>query len=515
MYPTLKEIRSLAHGGYSFIPVSIELPSDTLTPVSAVLRLQMTANTRAFLLESADGGEQVGRYSFLGIDPFAKLTSINNSVTYTPLDTDSLSKQAFNFEQKHNENPFDALGRCFAQFKSPRVNGLPPFLGGAVGYLSYDSIAHLEEVPLPGHGPAGIDASLMFFKTVIAFDRLKHRVYLVTHLEPDAGEIDKQYKAAEEVLHQLKHKLFTPAENEGPLDIPLDQFGGIDPVAVSSLIGEERFCDSVKQVKKYIRAGDIFQCVLSDRFTFDMQSDPLTIYRILRMINPSPYLYYLNLGDGENLLGSSPEMLVRATNGVIETCPIAGTRPRGKTDKEDRKFERDLLASVKEKAEHLMLVDLGRNDIGRVSRPGTVNVKEFMTVTRYSHVMHLVSLVEGKLRRGLSAWDALGACFPAGTLSGAPKIRAMEIISELETEKRGVYGGAVICHDFSGNLNSCITIRSLYSHQGKGYIQAGAGLVADSRPVKEYEEVINKAKAMRIAVAIAERVGRSGASDYR
>jgi anthranilate synthase component 1 len=264
--------------------------------------------------------------------------------------------------------------------------------------------------------------------------------------------------------------------------------------------------EAVKRIKSHIRAGDIFQCVMSEQFRFELEEDPFEVYRVLRMINPSPYLFFLDFG-GEVLLGSSPEMLVRVMNGTVETCPIAGTRPRGKDEAHDKKYERELLSSVKEKAEHLMLVDLGRNDIGRVSRPGTVKVTDFMKVERYSHVMHIVSLVEGKLKRNLSAWEAFCACFPAGTLTGAPKIRAMQILSELEGPRRGTYGGAVLAHDFLGNINSCITIRSLWAKGKNAVIQSGAGVVADSSPTKEYDEVLNKAKAIRSAVA-ATKEGR-------
>lgn len=485
----------MARRDYRMIPLGIEMPADTLTPVSAFLRLRHSGSKQAFLLESADGGEEVGRYSFLGIDPFASLRSRSDQLVFSHYNSSQVIQDRASFQ---------SVEKLIKEYQSMHLEGFPPFTGGAVGYVAYDAIQQLEDIPMPDKGLDSDDIYLMLFKHIIAFDQLKHRLYIVTHIETDDdADLDPLYRDAEAKIQDIRKRLFESTDKE-VLDLSLSEVASVEPVEAEATLGKEAFCAGVKTIKKHIRAGDIFQCVLSDRFHFPFEGDPFLVYRILRMINPSPYLFYLALEDDEYLLGSSPEMLVRSYDGRLETCPIAGTRPRGKDHKEDKKLESDLLASVKEKAEHLMLVDLGRNDIGRVSKPGTVRVSEFMKVERYSHVMHLVSLVEGKLKRSLTPWQALGACFPAGTLSGAPKIRAMEIISDLEPERRGPYGGAVVCYDFTGNLNSCITIRSLYIKGGKAYVQAGAGVVADSRPEKEWEEVLNKAKAVRSAVAIAQ-----------
>ncbi|MFW7380411.1 MAG: anthranilate synthase component I [Oligoflexus sp.] len=497
IYPSLQEVESLARQGYTLIPIGIEMPADTLTPVSAFLRMRASGSTQAFLLESADGGEEVGRYSFLGIDPFADLKSLADELIYQNHETQS---------EERDVTSYDKIGEKLTQFRSPSLPQFPPFVGGAVGYVSYDAVRYLENIPLPKDQLGAADMRFMYFKHMIAFDRLKHRLYIVTHIAvSDSADIAALYEHACQTVQQIRNRLMQGIGQEEFLDFSMSDVLTADPVAAEAELGEERYCEAVKKIKQYIRQGDIFQCVLSDRFSFPMTVDPFLVYRVLRMINPSPYLYYLSTGD-EVLLGSSPEMLVRCVDRTLQTCPIAGTRPRGQDVKADRKLESDLLASVKEKAEHLMLVDLGRNDLGRVSRPGTVTVKDFMKVERYSHVMHLVSLVEGQLKSKYTPWEALGACFPAGTLSGAPKIRAMEIISELEQSRRGPYGGAIVCQDFSGNLNSCITIRSLYVKDGRGYAQAGAGVVADSSPHREYQEVLNKAKAIRSAVAMAQVV---------
>ncbi len=496
IYPTLKEIRGLAQRGFPLIPVGIEIPADTLTPVNAFLRLRASGSTHTFLLESADGGEEVGRYSYLGIDPFASLISKAGQLTFHNFVTDQKETQ---------ETSFSAVGAYLERYKTPKLQGFPPFVGGAIGYFGYDCVRYLERLPETEAGNAPNELNFMFFGTTLAFDRLRHRLYIVTLIAGDAADLEKAVNEAEQRLMQIKKRLLTAAGPDEILDLSLSDLSQIEPVAAETMLGQERYIEAVGTIKEHIRRGDIFQCVLSDRFRFPVKADSFTIYRILRMINPSPYLYYLGFGD-EILLGSSPEMLMRATGSTVETCPIAGTRPRGKDLEEDRKMERDLLASVKERAEHLMLVDLGRNDIGRVAKPGSVEVKSFMHVERYSHVMHIVSQVAGQLKSGTSSWEAFGACFPAGTLTGAPKIRAMEIISSLEKKARGPYGGAIVCKDFAGDLNSCITIRSLFLRDGYGYAQAGAGVVADSKPVKEYEEVLNKAKAVRTAVAAAEKV---------
>lgn len=494
IFPSLDEVSDYSKKGYSLVPVGIEMPADTLTPVSAFLRLRATGSKKAFLLESADGGEDVGRYSFLGIDPFAELVGKHDRLSYVDHETKDASVEPMSFE---------AVGNKLVRFHAPRISSFPPFVGGAVGFYGYDGVRYLEKIEPPEDELDAADLHFMYFKHVVAFDRLKHRVFLISHVVLDGTPIDKAYKDACRDVEKLRSRLMVSAGAEELLDFSLQDVLHAQPVEAKARLGEENFCEAVRKVKAHIKKGDIFQGVLSDRFSFELKADPFLVYRVLRMINPSPYLYFLATGD-EFLLGSSPEMLVRVSDSKLETCPIAGTRPRGKTLKEDQKLERDLLASVKEKAEHLMLVDLGRNDIGRVARAGSVKVREFMKVERYSHVMHLVSLVEGQLKPSYTPWQALGACFPAGTLSGAPKIRAMQIIAEQEASRRGPYGGAIVCQDFSGNLNSCITIRSLYVKNNTGYVQAGAGVVADSSPAKEYQEVLNKAKAIRSAVAMAQ-----------
>lgn len=498
LFPKIPVLAEWAKSGkFAVLPVSLEVPADTLTPVNAFLRLRASGSRETFLLESADGGEEVGRYSFLGIDPFATLTSLGGRLTFHNQETG---------EQEEQATDFQTIGRYLQRYRTPSVEGLPPFLGAAIGYFSYDCVQYLEAIPPPPTSYGSYELHFKFFKTILIFDRLRHRLHLVQLVNSAAEGLENAYKQAESRLLLLKERLEAIANDE-ILDLSFPELAQVPPVEAESAMGRDKYLDAVKIIKNHIRRGDIFQCVLSDRFRFPVSVDSFLIYRILRMINPSPYLYYLGFG-AEVLLGSSPEMLVRVQDSELETCPIAGTRPRGKNSLEDQKMERDLLASVKERAEHLMLVDLGRNDIGRVSKAGTVRVKSFMQVERYSHVMHLVSRVGGALKPNLTPWDALGSCFPAGTLSGAPKIKAMEILGRLENSQRGPYGGAIVCQDFSGNLNTCITIRSLYLKDGYGYAQAGAGIVADSKPEAEYEEVLNKAKAVRTAVAAATHATR-------
>ncbi len=501
-FPSLKDLETLASlkDGSSYLPVTLELPADVLTPVIAFLRLRATGAQKMFLLESAEGGEQVGRYSFLGIDPFASLVSTRGKMRFEEFEGDERVVE-------EHATSFAKIGEYLRRYASPKISDLPPFMGGALGYVAYDSVRFLEDIPLPEDAYTENDLNFMFFKTILVFDRLRHRLHLVHLIPKTEDRLEFDYNHAGETLLKIKSRLMQAAGSEELLELSFAMLKEVEPIASEAKLGKDRFCAGVKKIKEHIRKGDIFQCVLSDRFTFAVRSDTFLIYRILRMINPSPYLYYLQFGN-ETLLGSSPEMLIRTQGRQVETCPIAGTRPRGKTEDQDHKYERDLLASVKERAEHLMLVDLGRNDIGRVSQAGTVKVKSFMQVERYSHVMHLVSRVHGTMRKQLTPWDALGACFPAGTLSGAPKIKAMHIIGQIEGSQRGPYGGAIICQDFGGDLNTCITIRSLYVRDGVGFAQAGAGIVADSLAENEYTEVLNKARAMRTAVAAAAEVSR-------
>lgn len=494
---------------YNVLPVWVEMPADLLTPVSAYLRVaRARGNHRAFLLESVEGGERVARYSFLGVDPYASLQIVRDGAGAGRLE---LSREGKKTEVIPG-NPMAELGRYLARYRGKPVEGLPPFCGGAVGYLGYECSGYLEKTGEPSARITELDADLMLFRDVIAFDHVKHRVVLISNILLDEEAEGPGRERAVARLEVLKRLLSRQASNEKPLSLATPSAGEPRVRGFKGVGGRKRFCDSVRTIKNHIRAGDIFQCVLSEQFRFPLKSDPFAIYRALRGVSPSPYLFYLSLG-GQTLLGASPEMLTRVTGSSsasrkVETSPIAGTRPRGKDTRDDARMERTLLASVKEKAEHLMLVDLGRNDLGRVSQPGTVNVHDFMHVERFSHVMHLVSTVEGRLKKEKTAWDALTSCFPAGTLSGAPKIRAQQIISKLELVQRGPYGGAIVCHDFAGGLNSCITIRSLLVRKGVGYLQAGAGIVADSNPEREYDEVENKTRAMRRAIEMATGGGK-------
>lgn len=467
----------------------LEMGADTLTPVTAFLRLRKKGE-KAFLLESVEGGERMARFSFLGVNPVEVLRVKNGEVF----------SQKSGKKQKLDGNPMAILGEHLAKYQAgPPLSGLPPFQGGAVGFVGYDCVRYLEDIPSPAiHKSDGDEAVLMFFRSVVAFDHVLHRVVVMTHRLSGSDKISQA--AAKRECLALQKRLLKRSADETPF-LAASKSKNTLPKAKSAL-GKKAFTEGVAKIKKHIRRGDIFQCVLSERFEFPLSAEPFAVYRALRALNPSPYMFYLDFG-AEKLLGASPEMLVRAGNSKIQTCPIAGTRPRGKDEAEDKKFERDLLASVKERAEHLMLVDLGRNDLGRVAQPASVTVKDFMHIERFSHVMHLVTNVFGKLKKGKSPWDAFCAAFPAGTLTGAPKVRAMEILAGLEPVRRGAYGGAVVYHDYSGNLDSCITIRSLFAKNGKARVQAGAGIVADSQAAREYKEIESKALAVRRAAALA------------
>lgn len=491
--PTFKDLKSVvSQGTYDFVPVALTIAADVLTPVLAYLRLNCQGR-QSFLLESAEGGEQVGRYSFIGVDPFAEISCRDQEVV--------VKAPTCPIETYNDADPSRRIAAMLSKWRAPFNPDLPPFQGGAIGYISYDAARYFEQIPMPTARLDCWDMRFMFFKCIIAFDRLKHQVFLIHNVDTACASLRAAYDDAIDHLRSLRG-IITASEVGEAHAIPQGTSNIVLP-KVSESMGADRFQQAVREVKKHIRAGDIFQCVIANSFTLPITVPALDIYRQLRMLNPSPYLFFLDFAD-ETLLGASPEMLVRVAAGKVATCPIAGTRPRGRDGREDLRMEQQMLASKKERAEHLMLVDLGRNDIGRIARIGTVNVERYMQVERYSHVMHLTSLVTGRLRPRLTAWDALQACFPAGTLSGAPKIRAMTIISELEPQRRGPYGGAVVAMDFAGNLNSCITIRSLWLKAGIGRFQAGAGVVADSRPEAEYQEVLNKAKAVRTAIAQAK-----------
>jgi anthranilate synthase component 1 len=474
--PSLEEVKKLQSQG-NVIPVYKSVIADFLTPVSAFLKLEKD-RSHAFLLESVEGGERIARYSFLGGDPFQVLRYRNGQPA------------------KFIDNVRETMDR----FKSVKLPNLPPFTGGAVGYFGYDMVRTIEEIPQSGVDDLGVDdAVLMFYKTILAFDHLRHQIHIISNIIVDDSHesIEVQYQKAVEEIQSIETLL------RAPLEIPPVTRNDRD-VTVRSNFEKKDYLDAVAKSKEYIAAGDIFQVVVSQRFEVDLPTSAFEIYRALRIVNPSPYMYFLKMPE-TTIVGSSPEMLVRVRDREIEYRPIAGTLPRGANSAEDEANGERLRNDEKERAEHIMLVDLGRNDLGRVSQYGTVKVEELMFIERYSHVMHLVSSLRGELRDGLDRWDSLMACFPAGTVSGAPKVRAMEIIDELEPTKRGVYAGAVMYVDFSNNLDSCIAIRTLVVRGNKGYIQAGGGIVADSVPENEYMETVNKSRALIRAINLAQR----------
>jgi anthranilate synthase component I len=467
--PTLEEAKKLKSQG-NLLPVYREINADMETPVSAYLKIAQ--GKYSFLLESVEGGERLARYSFLGTEPAKVLT------------TDS-------------GDPLLLVEEEFKKFKPIPVDGLPRFHGGMVGYLSYEVARYFEKLPSPTTDPLNLPESrLMLADTLLVFDHLAHKIKVVAHAYLD-GDIEKSYQAAKEKIDGLIARLKKPVPEQS---MPTASKNG---AKTSQNLTQGQYEQIVTKMKKHIYDGDIIQGVPSLRLGKATKASPFAIYRALRSINPSPYMYFLHLDD-ICIVGASPELLVRVEDGIVSNHPIAGTRPRGKDNGEDKALEEELKNDEKERAEHVMLVDLARNDVGRISEPGTVQVTQFMDVERYSHVMHLVSHVQGKLREGLTQYDALRACFPAGTVSGAPKIRAMEIIAELEPDKRGPYAGAVGYFDFSGNIDTAIAIRTIVIKDGTAYVQAGAGIVADSVPANEYCECLNKMQATFTAIAQAE-----------
>ena len=474
----------------TFVPVVKQIVADLLTPVSAFLKIAEHSDY-AFLLESVEGGEHVGRYSFLGKDPFLILRARGNETT---LDRAGTTTRA--------EKPFvETLRQMMNSFQSPFVPGLPRFTGGAVGYLGYDTAPWFE--PAVARGAAddsratdeGDTAGFMLFDTVLAFDHVQHRILLIANARISGDEDLRS-------LYQFACAKIEFLERELERALSLSRVAKSETLDLVSNFTQPGFEAIVRRAKEYIAAGDIYQVVLSQRFSADVGVDPFTVYRALRHVNPSPYMFFVRMGD-RSIVGSSPEMLVRVEGRHAVTHPIAGTRPRGRTDEEDQRLAEELKRNEKERAEHVMLVDLGRNDLGRVCEYGTVRVPTFMSLERYSHVMHLVSVVEGRLAADRDRLDALVSCFPAGTVSGAPKVRAMQIINELETRRRGIYAGAVGYLDFAGNLDFCITIRTIVLESGRAWVQAGAGIVADSNPTAEYEETRDKARAMIRALELA------------
>jgi len=482
---TFEEFRELAQRG-TFVPVYKEIVADLLTPVSAFLKIAEHSDY-AFLLESVEGGEQVGRYSFLGKDPFLILRSRGGRTIVDRAGQTSESDKPF----------VEALRELMAGFQSPFVPGLPRFTGGAVGYLGYDAAAWFEPVTLQPVSEVEDEAGFMLFDTVLAFDHVRHRILIIANARITGDEdLESLYQFARAKIEFVERELDRALSKTAPAQR--------QPLDIASNVTRDEFERMVLAGKEYIAAGDVYQVVLSQRFETRFDADPFMAYRALRHVNPSPYMYFLRM-SGRAIVGSSPEMLVRVEGRSMQTHPIAGTRPRGRTEEEDLLLAEELKRSEKERAEHVMLVDLGRNDLGRVAAYGTVKVPTYMTLERYSHVMHLVSIVEGHLSDEHDRLDALVACFPAGTVSGAPKVRAMEIIAELENRRRGVYAGAVGYLDFAGNLDFCITIRTVVIENGRAYVQAGAGIVADSDPAAEYEETRDKARAVIQALELAQQ----------
>lgn len=503
--PSLEEVKKLA-GQSSLVPIYRELPADLETPVSVYLKLQDEGPS--FLLESITGGQNVARYSFIGVRPQALLTTVDNSVII------STRGSQRSIPLTLNEDPLSVLKNEMARYKPAIVPGLPPFTGGAVGYLSYDVVRRFEKLPNTAQ-PAPIlpEAAFMLTDALVAFDHVRQRLLIIANAYL-TGDVTAAYRRAVARIDEIIARLQAPL-NE-PLPENLNGGSGSTPqiplkTDMVSNFSRDKFTAAVNRAKEYITAGDIFQVVLSQRFSRTTQANPFDIYRSLRRLNPSPYMVFMRFPGGLgteplHIIAASPEMQVRLDGDTAELRPIAGTRPRGNTPAEDVELTEELLADEKERAEHVMLVDLGRNDLGRVCEYGSVRVEEMMNVEKYSHVMHIVSDVRGRLEKGRDAFDLLRATFPAGTVSGAPKIRAMEIIEELEGVRRGLYAGVMGYVDYAGNMDSCITIRTLIMQGNTLHIQSGCGIVADSIPDREYEEIINKARALNEAIKSAEQI---------
>jgi anthranilate synthase component 1 len=491
--PNKKEFSRLA-AEFDVVPVVQELTSDTVTPFTVYSRLAAHGRN-PFLLESVEGGERAARYSFVGADPF-RIVEVRRGVVFI----DGAPREGLPIEELRLATDFGSVAP---------VDGLPPFAGGAMGYLGYDAVRLVEEIPSSGRDEGGLpEAWFGLYDGVVALDRARQRLLLVVaaRIGEDA---EVAWAAARQRLDAMHRALTGGGASPRPHVIPKAE-GGLDGWQATPTAGE--YTAGVAKAREFILSGDIFQVVLSRRWRKMPRCTAAEVYRMLRLTNPSPYMFLFDTGQAR-ILGSSPEMLVRVSGDRVATCPIAGTRPRGANREEDRRLEEELKADPKELAEHVMLVDLGRNDVGRVSESGSVRVAREMEVERYSHVMHLVSEVEGRLRGDLDAWDALFACFPAGTLSGAPKVRAMEIIDEFEEVRRGVYGGAVGYRNLNGDLDSCIAIRTLVERGGSVQIQAGAGIVYDSVPENELAECAAKAGALVEAVAMAEAAARGADHD--
>lgn len=480
--PTLAEVKEIAlTTKFNILPVSCEILSDVTTPIET-MKILKNISTHCYMLESAQANETWGRYTFLGFDPKMEITCINGEMKIGHI-------------KVVTDHPSEYLRQILSDYKSPRFDYLPPFTGGLVGYFSYDYLGYNEPTVKCDveDSEAFKDVDLMMFDKVIAFDHLRQKIIFIVNMTLD--DIEVGYNKAVMELKQLVGLLKNGEKKK--------ESGGKLLGKVTPLFDKTQFCSMVEKAKHYIREGDIFQIVLSNRLSAPFEGSLLNTYRILRTINPSPYMFYFSGTDVE-VAGASPETLVKLENGVLHTFPLAGTRPRGRTDEEDHALEVELLADKKELAEHNMLVDLGRNDLGKISRFGTVQVEKFHSIERFSHIMHIGSTVRGEISKDKDALDAIEAVLPAGTLSGAPKIRACQLIGKLENNKRGIYGGAIGYIDFAGNMDTCIAIRIAYKKNGKVFVRSGAGIVADSVPEKEFEECMNKAKSTLVALELAQ-----------
>lgn len=473
------------------VPVYRQLVSDTLTPVSAYTLL--AESQHSFLFESVVGGERIGRYSFLGSSPFLTLEAYGQEIRLTKAGTETKTYSV--------DDPLDELESQLKPFEACQLKGLPRFCGGAVGYAGYDVVRYTENLPnAPEDDRQLPDYSFSFYNEMVIFDHINKTVLVISHADSQADDLQQEYQAACQRVDQICDRLKQPVTQLSLLDIVRE---GKATLPWKSNFEKESFKTAVEKCKEYITAGDIFQVVLSQRLELETKAKPLDIYRSLRVVNPSPFMFLLNTPNCQ-LVGSSPEIMVRAEDGRVTVRPLAGTRPRGASEQEDQELAEDLLADPKERAEHVMLIDLARNDVGRVAQFGSVELSDVMVVEKYSHVMHITSNVNGQLVPEKSALDALRASLPAGTVSGSPKVRAMEIIDEFEPNRRGPYAGAVGYIDFTGNMDTCIALRTLVMTGNKAYIQAGAGLVADSVPETEYQETLNKAMGLLKAIEVAE-----------
>ncbi|HAE62092.1 MAG TPA: anthranilate synthase component I [Eubacteriaceae bacterium] len=487
LFPSIEEYSNLKEI-YNVIPFIKQIEGDTETPISIFKKL-CKADEKSFLLESVEGGSKWGRYSYIGRNPYGEIVS-REGMTYVTTEGG---------KSTYEGKSLDALKGYFSEIRYPNIDlsFIPEFPGGAVGYVSYDLIREIEKLPEENPDELNVpDVHLMIMKEIIVYDHMKQKLFIVFN----QFDCETPYDITKNIVDKIEQEI-----RMGIIEYEAENQGSVGEFKSNETL--EAFSKKVIKAKDYIRKGDIFQVVLSQRLTAETDLDPFAAYRKLRSVNPSPYLYYMNF-NGYTVVGSSPELLVKVSKGKIETCPIAGTRPRGNTEAEDEMFAEDLMADEKERAEHLMLLDLARNDIGKVSEFGSVEVTQFMDVQKYSHVMHIVSNVAGSIKKQYDMFDALKACMPAGTLSGAPKVRAMEIIEELENTKRGIYGGGVGYFGFNGNMDTCITIRTVVFKDGVAIVQAGAGIVADSVPENEYKECMNKAKALVETLKSAGRLNR-------